>query len=84
MLSCFGLQALKWNHGIIIIHQDALGGTLQVVKLTVFDGPQHTHRSKADEYQRQGKQKQQSGCHAAALTLDFLGSSKFSALLICC
>jgi len=49
------LQVVKWNHGVIVIHKDALRWPFQVVILPSFDGPKYAHGGKADEDKGQAK-----------------------------
>jgi hypothetical protein len=43
MLFVILFQVVKRDHGVIIVHQDALSRAFQVIELPALDRPQHTY-----------------------------------------
>jgi hypothetical protein len=53
------LAATRRYHSIVIIEQDAVGGAIQVVKLTGLQGPEEAHQAQETQSHRQWNEKDQ-------------------------
>jgi len=66
MLIVLLLQVIEWVHGVIVIHQDALGRPFEIIELAASDRPQYARYCQTDKDQCQPKHEQQGdGSHAA-------------------